>query len=1033
MKPHCPLVPVVLVLLLLAGPAHARTLYVNGTGSPGDGSSWASALTNLTDALDQAAPGDQIWVARGVYLPTATADRTATFRLRQGVEVYGGFSGVETELKKRDVEQHPTVLSGDIGVPGVPDDNVYHVVTATQSGVLDGFTVSGGYSANAGWTGRSTLTAAEVASGYHHGMGAGMLIFQAAPEVRHCVFQDNHALIGGGVYVMTSPADAPTAPAAASPRFTDCVFWQNSALGNGGGTANCLRTAPIYVSCVFDSNVADIRGGGMFNDFGAAPRLLNTLLRNNEAESGGGMANDGGARPVLFYSTLTGNRALKSGPAIHQSGGPANVTVLLKTIVWDNLCECPDTRFSSAPPSEIRVRDSVIQGGYAGKSVFRANPGLDRRSETLLNTGYKTDGHRFRGTKLPHRLKDVARHEEAGSLPDFDPAYVATVDPRMLTAPVTPPAPEPAAPPAVETVASPAPRPEAAPAQAAAPMAEPIPAPAPEPAQRAKPEPAAPPASPAPNAIEPEPEAVAVVAPETLAAVPVEPEPQVTRPAPPAPPAVEPQSADQTVKDMDMDGNGCLTINEVDGPLQQHFWRVDGNGDGCLSRAELDQADAMGGKRPRQPVARPAPPAQAAKPKAPAPVAMAPAPRAATPAPQPKQIVAPAASPDGYTLFAPVGGRETYLIDREGNEIKKWTGTDRSSGAAYLLANGNLLRCVSPDKGELKTPFDAPGVRGGIVQEVSPRGQVVWEYAYVNKDVRQHSDIAPMPNGNVLLLAWELKTGSDLAAAGGSVRNHPDGQVWAEHIVEVRKAGPRSGVVVWQWHSWDHLVQDTDRNAPNYASPSRLPRRIDLNHNPQRTPDWHHAESIDYNPVADQIVVSVRNANEIWIIDHSTSSAQAASSEGGVMHRGGDLLFRWGNPATWGGTGRQTLSDPHNAVWITGKRPGDATILLSNTGNTAPAVMEIKPAYYFKSTQLEAKQVWEYADRNRTDRSAEHGSGAQRLENGNTLICDGTGSRMFEVDGKGRTVWEYSHKGDGRLTRATRLAADHPGIRRLLR
>ena len=434
-RPFAPYV--VLVLLLLAGPAHARTLYVNVNGSPGDGSSWASPLTSLTDTLGQATPGDQVWVAQGVYLPTAGADRTASFHLREGVEVYGGFAGSETELGKRDVKLYPTILSGDIGSPGVPDDNVFHVVTATESGVLDGFTISGGYSANTDWKGRDRLTAADVSSGYHQGMGAGMLVFRAAPEVRHCVFQENHALIGGGVYVMSSPADAPTATA--SPRFLDCVFWQNSALAHGGGAANFLRTSPLYVSCVFDSNIADIRGGGMFNDFGAAPRILNTLFRNNEAETGGGIANDGGSQPVLFYSTLTGNRALDSGPAVHQSGGQPNTTVLLKTIVWGNDCDCPDKRFFNGDPSVIRVRESVIQGGYKGKSVFQANPGLDRQSETLLNTGYKTNGHRFRGSKLDQRIKDVARYEETGSLPPFDPDYTAAVSPRLLeSAPATP-------------------------------------------------------------------------------------------------------------------------------------------------------------------------------------------------------------------------------------------------------------------------------------------------------------------------------------------------------------------------------------------------------------------------------------------------------------------------------------------------------------------------------------------------------------------------------------------------------------------
>lgn len=1020
--------PVVLVLLLLAGPAHARTLYVNGSSSPGDGSSWASPLTSLTDALDQAAPGDQIWVAQGIYLPTTDADRAATFRLHEGVEIYGGFAGNETELTKRDVTQYPTILSGDIGSPGVPDDNVFHVVTATENGVLDGFTISGGFGADMGWKGRDRLTAADVASGYHQGIGAGMLIFHAAPEVRHCVFQDNHAIIGGGVYVMSSPADTPTAPAPASPRFLDCVFWQNSALAHGGGAANFLRTNPLFVSCVFDSNIADIKGGGMFNDFGAAPRLLNTLFRNNEAETGGGIANDGGSQPVLFYSTLTGNRALKSGPAVYQSGGQPNTTVLLKTIVWDNECDCPDKRFFNGEPSVVRVRESVIQGGYKGKSVFQANPGLDRKSETLLNTGYKTNGHRFRNNKLTQRLKDVARYEEAGSLPPFDPNYVAMVAPRLLNAATATPAPEPV----VMSMPKPEPKPMPKPKTEASPVTTPEPAStSPSPLPTTPPAPHAEPLviTPAPTATEHEPETVAMVAPQNT---PATPEPAARLDSPPR--------SEAAMEDLDLDGNGFLTINEVSGPLQQNFWRVDNNGDGCVSQTELERfetgrkKETQKAKAPHRPVqSRPSP--QTASAKAPTPVASVQQPRNTSPA-KVEGIKPSTDSSTGYTLFAPIGGRETYLIDTSGNVVKQWTGADRSSGAVYLLNNGNLLRNVTPKHGELRTPFDGPGVTGGIIQEVSPRGQVVWEYAYASKDVRQHHDIAPMPNGNVLLLAWELKTQSDIAAAGGSVRNHPDNQIWAEHIVEVRKSGPRSGIIVWEWHSWDHLVQNSDQDAPNFASPSRLPQRIDLNHNPLRSPDWHHADSIDYNPVANQILVSVRNINEIWIIDHSTTSSQAASNTGGIMHRGGDLLLRWGNPATWGGTGRQVLFGQHDATWITGTRPGEETILIFNNGDRRTGksdVIEIKPAYYFKSTRLEADVIWSYAQQGGTPFLAEHGSGAQRLQNGNTLICDGTGARLFEVNPKGRTVWEYSHKPSGagsgsRLFRATRIQSDHPGL-----
>ncbi|AMK12864.1 hypothetical protein AWY79_18035 [Pseudodesulfovibrio indicus] len=519
---------------------------------------------------------------------------------------------------------------------------------------------------------------------------------------------------------------------------------------------------------------------------------------------------------------------------------------------------------------------------------------------------------------------------------------------------------------------------------------------------------------------------------------------------------------------------------------------MDHNGDGCISRAELDRFEArMGGQAQTPKIAtapaKPEPPVYAVPtpivPAAPKPVgapqasaksaapmaapkaapepvtapkaAPAPAPKAATrttasaaPAAVPVPAAPCAAAPakpapkpvggpsTGYTLFAPMGGTDTYLVDMQGKTVKTWPGRDASTGAVYLLKNGNLLRTVSPARGEVRTPFEGEGVSGGIVQEVSPRGQIVWEYSYISKDVRQHGDIQPLPNGNVLILAWELKTRIDLSEAGGSVRNHPEGMIWSEHIVEVRKSGPRSGYVVWEWHAWDHLVQNTNSDAPNYANPVRLPQRMDVNYNPRRTPDWLHADSIDYNPALDQIVLSLRNTGEVWIIDHSTSTEQAATSKGGIMHRGGDILFRWGNPAAYGAAGKPMLTAQHDARWIRNGRPGEETILIFNNGdrrNKRSEVLEIKPDYYFKATTLDAEVVWSFGGDSAF--YADRFSGAQRLPNGNTLVCDGPAAHLFEVKPDGKVAWEYRFKEPGKepkpLFRATRISLDHPGVARL--
>jgi hypothetical protein len=1054
-------------ILLLAANAQARTLYVDGASAPCDGSSWDAPLKDVTEALRLAADGDEVWVTAGVYTPGT--ERTDSFQLKPGVSVYGGFKGGETERKRRDPEANQTILSGDIGLPGSPEDNVFHVVTGADRALIDGFTISGGYSLDARWHGPDRMTAKDATSSPGDGQGAGMLNFHTSPTVRGCVFQDNHGLMGGAVCNVGS--DEPGGGPQIAPRFLGCAFWQNSALAWGGGAANLLAR-PLFVSCQFDSNLSEFKGGGMYNGPGAAPVLFNALFRNNEAPHGAGLADEGGSSAILYYCTLTGNRALTNGPAIHQAGG-RNLAVLIKTVVWDNEAPEGDNRFFSEPPSAIRARAAVIQNGFDGQDVFRSNPGLDRRSETMLDNGYKTNGYKFADNLLPERHADMAKYGLTGDRPALDPAYALAAPAALLATkkePVRTAAPEPAKmptpaptpeaviaaipePPVAEKIvpaptpatAEPAPVPVAAlepaperiPAEIPAPEPEPVvpepePVPAPAPTPEPVPEPApAPKAAPKPVA-EPEtkaePEAVAMAVP--LATTP---------PAAVVPPVAEPEMAEAapepTVGDklsaQDLDGNGCLTLNETSGMVRQQFWRVDHNGDGCVSPAELERFE---GRQDRP--AKTAQPAMqaAATPRRSVPQAASaprPTPPAAVLAALPKEQAAarpasvPAAPGAGYTLFAPVGGTKTFLTDGHGNTIKTWDGRDRVTGTAYLLPGGNLLRTVSPAKGEVRTPFEGSGVNGGIIQEVSPRGQIVWEYSYISKDVRQHHDIAPLPNGNVLILAWELKSGSQLDAAGASVRNHPDGRIWAEHIVEVRKSGPRSGQIVWQWHVWDHLVQNADPSAPGYASPVRLPQRMDVNYNPGRTPDWLHADAMDYNPALDQIVLSLGNTGEVWIIDHSTSTEQAASSSGGLMHRGGDILFRWGNPAAYGAAGQAELDNPHDARWVAHGKPGQETLLIANGKDRATGranILEIQPQYYFKGTSLAARTVWSYA-------GGSH-SGARRLPGGNTLVCDGQSGRVYEVTPQGATAWEQTASAKP-LYRARRIPADHPGLARL--
>ena len=169
-----------------------------------------------------------------------------------------------------------------------------------------------------------------------------------------------------------------------------------------------------------------------------------------------------------------------------------------------------------------------------------------------------------------------------------------------------------------------------------------------------------------------------------------------------------------------------------------------------------------------------------------------------------------------------------------------------------------------------------------------------------------------MPNGNVLLISYESKTQAELTAAGGTVTL---ASIWPEKIIEVQPTGATTGNIVWEWHVWDHLVQNVNASSGNYqTSIVNHPELLNINYN--TTKDWMHMNGIDYNPILDQIVLSSHNMNEWYVIDHSTTTAQAATHSGGNAGKGGDFLYRWGNPAAYQATGTKILNVTHDAHWI---------------------------------------------------------------------------------------------------------------------
>jgi len=385
---------------------------------------------------------------------------------------------------------------------------------------------------------------------------------------------------------------------------------------------------------------------------------------------------------------------------------------------------------------------------------------------------------------------------------------------------------------------------------------------------------------------------------------------------------------------------------------------------------------------------------------------------------------------EGYTLFAPINSTMTYLIDNKGRIINTWKSDYRPAHSVYLLENGHLLRTGAMGPRENST-FRAGG-SGGHVQEFTWDGELLWDYVYSSDKYLLHHDIEYMPNGNILMIVWEIKDRNELITAGRNPETIGDRGFWVDHIIEVKPTGKTSGEIVWEWHLWDHVIQDFDSSKANYGDVAKHPELLDLNYTPRRgrvNEDWNHTNSIDYNPQLDQIVLSLHTMSEIFIIDHSTTIDEATGHSGGRSGKGGDILYRWGNPQVYraGNSSDQKLFVQHDATWIEPGLVGAGNIMVFNNGQGRSdgrysSVDVIVPpidksghyALISGSAYGPKKADWIYTDENKPDFFSQNISGAQRLPNGNTLICSGAVGTIFEISPDEKIVWKYVHPDSGR-------------------
>ncbi|MFT4536939.1 MAG: hypothetical protein ACJA1A_002363 [Saprospiraceae bacterium] len=361
---------------------------------------------------------------------------------------------------------------------------------------------------------------------------------------------------------------------------------------------------------------------------------------------------------------------------------------------------------------------------------------------------------------------------------------------------------------------------------------------------------------------------------------------------------------------------------------------------------------------------------------------------------------------NGYTLFSNNG--TSYLIDNCGFKINTWESEYKSSNGLFITEEGDLLRMG-------QVPGSAMiGGEGGIIEKYSWDGALEWSYRIADDEFVVHHDMLMMSNGNMLVTVWQ-KISSQEALQNGRTY---EGGFYNEQIWELQPLPNNQANIVWRWSALDHVIQDVDAAKSNFGNIGAHPELINLNYITEELEpnhDWLHINSIDYNQELDQIAVCSRNNSEIYIIDHSTSILEARSSSGGIYGKGGDILYRYGNPESYdhGSQVDRTLHQGHDVSWInTGDYQGHFLIFNNKYIDNTRSQIQIwnNPSddgeYQFTEELLfgEEEILWTYDD---VGFYSSRMSSAQMMSNGNILTTEGTSGEISEITPSKEKVWKY--------------------------
>ncbi len=375
----------------------------------------------------------------------------------------------------------------------------------------------------------------------------------------------------------------------------------------------------------------------------------------------------------------------------------------------------------------------------------------------------------------------------------------------------------------------------------------------------------------------------------------------------------------------------------------------------------------------------------------------------------------------GYNLIFPDNQSTVYLLDNCGRLVHQWPDDEQflPGSAVYLMASGDLLKC----KRRIQSKNDPIWAGGGgeTIEIRSWENNVLWSFTLNDSMQRFHHDVTELPNGNIVAIAWELKDFEECIRAGRDPTQMDQMKLWPDFLVEI---DPLSDSIVWEWHVWDHLIQDMDSTKDNFGVVANHPELIDINYDVKNGhPDWLHTNSVDYNSDLDQLLITVPHFDEIWIIDHSTSSEEARGHSGGLAGKGGDLIYRWGNPLTYqrGDLNDRQLFFPHNARWIDGLLEegqsyyGNISVFNNRFGEdfSVGTIMDVDLDTSTWAYPLDDGRFLPTASMRtiyHPDTSLLYSnsvSSLQLLENGNALFLAGRIGHAFEISPGGEIVWEY--------------------------